>query len=198
MTDLYGGNTNWPTLRFANEHLGKEIYNTPDVWVAMRESGYTYYPQVGNYNFFMMQDDQAPGGQTVPLTWRPAGSGAYEIANTEVEAGQAYLGTTTEGWICRRTDQGTGNPFMYFDVNDAYLFGGSNAISMTDDLFRSGHGYLDAGIRFARRRDQERRHDHEGKHQHLEEAHLQYWRCALLGRTVWGQRLPHQLQWRWR
>lgn len=138
MKDPLGGNTNWPILRFANQHLGKEIHDTPDVWVALRESGYTYYPQVGNYRFFMEQDNDAPGGRTVPLTWRPAGSGPYEIARPGVEAGQTFLGTTTEGWICRRTDEGTGNPHMYFDVHDGYLFGGSNAISMTVTYFDRG------------------------------------------------------------
>ena len=139
-TNLLAGSegANWAMMRFANQHLGKEVHDTPDVWVALRESGYTYYPQWGNYRFFMQQDDSAPGGNTVPLTWRPAGSGPYEIQNPAVETSQSFLGTTMEGWICRRTDQGTGNPHMYFDVDNAYLFGGSNPISMTVTYFDRG------------------------------------------------------------
>ncbi|MGQ9518262.1 MAG: hypothetical protein ACUVT1_13425, partial [Anaerolineae bacterium] len=138
LKDISGGTSTWPILRFANAHLGKGVHDTPDVWVALRESGYTYYPQWGNYRFFLEQDNDAPGGRTVPLTWRPAGTGPYQIQNPNVEAGQTFLGTTKEGWICRRTDQASGNPFMYFDVDDGYLFGGSNVVSLTVTYFDRG------------------------------------------------------------
>ncbi|MGQ9667533.1 MAG: hypothetical protein ACUVWB_09490, partial [Anaerolineae bacterium] len=38
----------------------------------------------------------------------------------------------------RRTDQATGNPYMWFKVDDNYLYGGTNAISITVTYFDRG------------------------------------------------------------
>jgi hypothetical protein len=138
MRDETGGNTNWPMLRFANAHLGKSVFDTPDVWVALRETGLTFFPQFGNYSFYLYQDNDAPGGRTVPLTYRPAGTEAYQIQNTQVETSQSFLGTYKESWICRRTDQASGQPFMYFNVDDRYLYGGSNTVTITVKYFDRG------------------------------------------------------------
>ncbi len=43
-----------------------------------------------------------------------------------------------KGWIARRTDQSTGNRFMYFKVDDAYLYGGSNEVTFTVHYFDRG------------------------------------------------------------
>ncbi len=88
-------------LRFALAHLGKTIENSPSAWVAMRETEYSWYPQYGNYDFFMVQNDDAPGGRTAPM-WN--------------------VSSYPEGRYTRRTDIATGNPFMYFDIEDGYLF----------------------------------------------------------------------------
>ncbi|HID33451.1 MAG TPA: DNRLRE domain-containing protein, partial [Anaerolineae bacterium] len=87
-------------LRFALQHLGKTIEDSPSAWVAMRETEYAWYPQYGNYDFFMVQNDEAPGGRTVPL-WN--------------------VSSYPEGRYTRRTDIATGNPYMYFDIEDGYL-----------------------------------------------------------------------------
>ena len=87
-------------LRFALDHLGKTIENSPSAWVAMRETEYTWYPQFGNYDFFMEQNDDVPGGRTVPM-WN--------------------VSSYAEGRYTRRTDIATGNPRMYFDIDDGYL-----------------------------------------------------------------------------
>jgi len=129
----------WPILRFANAHAGRTPYNTPSVWAALRESGYTWYPKKGNYSFYLYQNDSVPGGRTKALTYRPAGSGEYQIQNTaQVEAGQTWLGNTWESWITRRTDQSSGNPYMYFDVDDRYLFGATGVVSMSVAYFDRG------------------------------------------------------------
>ncbi len=84
------------------------ITNTPSVWVALRETEFTGFPDYGNYEFWLYQNDAVPGGRTVPL-WN--------------------VGTAYQGRYTRRTDQGSGNANMYFDVNDRYAAGGHlNAI----------------------------------------------------------------------
>jgi len=130
-TDDYGGDNLWPILRFANQHVGRTPADTPSVWVALRESGYTYWPKKGNYSFYLYQDDNVPGGRTRALTYRPAGTAPYEIANPDVEAGQTYLGTDWRSWIARRTDQASGNNYIYFDIDNRYLYGATHPVSLT-------------------------------------------------------------------
>lgn len=94
---------NQDLLRFAARYLGRTPADTPSVWVALRETEYDWFPDYGNYEFWLYQNDAVPGGQTVPL-WR--------------------VTSAPEGRYTRRTDQASGNPAMYFDVADRYTFGG--------------------------------------------------------------------------
>ena len=104
-------------LRFALDHLGKTIDNSPSAWVAMRETEYSWYPQFGNYDFFMEQNDEVPGGRTVPL-W---GVSSYP-----------------EGRYTRRTDIATNNPYMYFDIDDGYLFDIHERVRLNVTYYDSG------------------------------------------------------------
>ena len=128
-------------------YVGKSVANTPSAWVALREHRIptrfcyaqpetsAYYPQLGNYNFYLTQDDNVPGGRTVPETndstvthfgcggsWCLPGSpyftGGY---NAAIPAGR-------QGWVVRRTDQATGNHSMWFKVDDGYINGGANQV----------------------------------------------------------------------
>ncbi|MFZ2489808.1 MAG: hypothetical protein WAZ19_17005 [Anaerolineae bacterium] len=105
-------------LRFADRYAGVSIANTPGVWVALRESQSVWYPQRGNFDFWLRQNDTASGGRTVPV-W----------------------GDSNKPWgrYARRTDAATGNPDMAFAVEDAYLFNNS-ALPVTIRVM-----YLDAG-----------------------------------------------------
>ncbi|NOZ51425.1 MAG: DNRLRE domain-containing protein, partial [Chloroflexi bacterium] len=98
--DLVNKSERRAMFEFALQHLGKTIENSPSAWVAMRETEYTWYPQFGNYDFFMVQNDAVPGAKTVPL-WKVSGY--------------------PEGRYTRRTDSASGNPYMYFDIEDGYL-----------------------------------------------------------------------------
>jgi len=49
-----------------------------------------------------------------------------------------FLAGSKEGWITRRTDQSTSNPYMWFKADDGYIYGGTNSISITVS-------YLDRG-----------------------------------------------------
>lgn len=93
-------------LGLAARYAGRTIADTPGVWVALRDPKPAppgqpprWYPQWGNFNFWLRQDDTAAGGRTVP---------DWEV--------------TSEPWgrYTRRTDQTTGNPNMVFDIDDSY------------------------------------------------------------------------------
>lgn len=88
-------------IEFANRYLARTVRNTPGVWAALRETEYDWFPQRGNYEFWLYQVYDAPGGRTVPL-WK--------------------VGQAPEGRYTRRTDEATGNRTMAFDVDDRYLF----------------------------------------------------------------------------
>jgi len=107
----------WELLRFAGQHTNRTIDDTPSVWVAMRETQYTWFPQWGNYQFWLYQNDSVPGGKTVPL-WN--------------------VGSAPEGRYTRRTDQTTGQPYMYFNIDDGYLYGGLNRATISVTYFDQG------------------------------------------------------------
>lgn len=87
-------------LEFANRYVAHTVQDAPGVWAALRETEYGWFPQRGNYEYWLYQVHDAPGGRTVPL-WR--------------------VGSAPEGRFTRRTDEATGNRYMVFDVDDRYL-----------------------------------------------------------------------------
>lgn len=97
-------------LEFGARYLGKTPANTPSIWAAMRETEYDWFPDYGNYEFYLYQNDAVPGGKTVPL-WN--------------------VNTAPEGRYTRRTDQASGNPNMFFDVDDRYAYGGIYKATIT-------------------------------------------------------------------
>lgn len=124
---------NLATFQFANRYLGRSITETPSVWVALRDHrqpfeydpGFyedTWYPQWGNYSFWLYQDDAAPGGHTVT-----------ETSDIDVTAPvyNAQLPQAKESWVTRRTDQASGNPSMSFRIDPGYINGGVNTVTVT-------------------------------------------------------------------
>ena len=190
------GAENTVFFQWAKDYWGKTLQTTKSVWTVMREhrnptpychsrtaptyayrgtDGNTYvwpaskgstWPQLGNYNFWLYQDDAIAGGKTVPETndkgadsryardpvtgaaWTHAGLGNcptsnayasplypanYPCNNTPYNADlpalgstasnyyapDSWVGTGKEAWVVRRTDQATGNPYMWFWIDSA-------------------------------------------------------------------------------
>ncbi len=78
---------NAPFFTWAQQFLGKTPQDTPSVWTVMREhrnptvyacrgdmyyylspTGGSTWPQLGNFNYWLVQVDDIPGGRTVPET----------------------------------------------------------------------------------------------------------------------------------
>ena len=125
-------------MRWTQPYIGARITNAPSVWVALREHRhptqyglfgteyFTYNPQWGNYSYWLYQDDTVAGGKTVPetndstITQLKDNRNPY---NPNIPPGR-------ECWVCRRTDQGTGNPYMFFKVDNGYINGGTNSVTI--------------------------------------------------------------------
>ncbi len=107
----------FPVYERTNRYLGKTVYNTPSVWVALRETELSYCPDAGNFTFWLYQDDDAASGRTVPV-WN--------------------VGSAWEGRYTRRTDWATGNRYMYFDIADAYLYDSASPVEITVTYYDTG------------------------------------------------------------
>ncbi len=104
---------------YANRYLGRTLQDTPSVWTALREPVSTWYPQRGNFSFWLYQNNSVPGGASVPL-WN--------------------VTSDMRGRYARRTNGVAGNPYMYFNVDDGYIHGGTNTISVTVTYLDQGTG----------------------------------------------------------
>jgi len=131
------GTPRWENLapfKWAAPFLGVKAANAPAAWVALREHRDPWRPltcmgidapaqhqnpQWGNYGFFMDQRDDLPGGRTVPETNDPK---VTRMASNTHPYNPA-LPPGKEAWTVRRTDERTGNRYMFFDVTRDYLSG---------------------------------------------------------------------------
>lgn len=121
-------------FKWAAPFFGVRASNAPSAWVALREhrdpwrplsclgidkGAQHQNPQWGNYGFFMDQRNDLPGGRTVPETNDPKVTRMG--ANTHPY--NPALPPGKEAWAVRRTDEATGNPYMFFDVSSDFLAG---------------------------------------------------------------------------
>ncbi len=135
---------------WASKYIGKDAWNTPSAWVALRDhrdpwrtcwqiaNGEPpdphYYPQWGNYSFYLYQDDDIPGGDTVPETNEQyAGSPSYPITRIgdNTNPYNPIIPPGREGWVVRRTDQASGNPYMWFKIDDRYIYNYTGTVTVT-------------------------------------------------------------------
>jgi hypothetical protein len=116
--DLVTDQDRAPYLTFAQHYLGADISKTDSVWTALRETEFSYFPPRGNYSFWLYQNDEVIGGRTTP-EWN--------------------VTSAKEGRYTRRTNSQNGNPNMYFDVDNAWMYGNQNA-AITIEVI-----YLDRG-----------------------------------------------------
>lgn len=139
-------------LAWAERYLGVTRSSTPSVWVALRDTGLCftqgcatdYFPERGNHSFWLYQDDGVPGGQTRVTTWRSQAelqSWPNGAPRTDIETQHPALSIfkEKEGWIARRTDQASGNPNIFFRVDDGYLVPNfAGAVTVTVSYFDGG------------------------------------------------------------
>lgn len=144
-------------MQWAAPYIGASLRTTPSVWTALREhivptyyhysnsyENSSYYPPLGNFEFWLYQRDSVPGGRTVPETYlsslngqapqmglcppTPNGPPSYPCRSN---AYNPTLPAVREALTIRRTDQASANPWMFFDVDDGYIAGQTNGIALT-------------------------------------------------------------------
>ncbi len=111
--------------RYHDLTAGKQIYNSPDAWCALRSStdayiGWTYFPDsqnvvMHNWEKYLFQRDIQPDGNTVET---------YSIDGDDY---RLFNGLSYEA---KQTDIATNNNYIYFDLDDRFLNGGNNAIML--------------------------------------------------------------------
>ena len=145
-------------MAWSRQWFGKDLTNTPSIWVAMREHRNPFRygstssiaftsdrPQLGNYQFYLYQRDDIPGGQTAPETnqategGQPVGLGNCPNAPCRPNAyNPALPANAYQAWVIRRTVQGTGNPYMWFSADDGYIYGDGNQIEINVTYWDTG------------------------------------------------------------
>jgi hypothetical protein len=127
--------TGFPILNFTRQHLGKQVENTPDVWIVLRETTKIddcwlasdgiykcYGPHKGDYSYWLYRNDLASGSRTVALVGDNAYNALPAAARNHVYSGA--VNDTNDFRSLRRTDQATNNPYMSFDIDDHYPYAG--------------------------------------------------------------------------
>lgn len=102
-------------FQFAKMYLGKTVETTDGVWIGLRQG------DRGNYDFFLTQDDTAPGGQT---------------RVTDGHRKSTWIGAKE----CRYTDLAASNDCIYFNIDEEFECGGSeNPVTLSVTYFDAGH-----------------------------------------------------------
>ncbi len=141
----------WPPAVFValREHRGPWITcwnggpRDPNTGQFTSQRERDYYPELGDYDYWLYHDRSIPGGHSVPETafnqvrsW----DSAYplDFMGNPLDPGDFYddpynpkLPLTRESWATRRTDEASGNPYMYFKIDDRYLYSPAPGIPVT-------------------------------------------------------------------
>ncbi|MCC7355863.1 MAG: beta-galactosidase [Anaerolineae bacterium] len=109
-------------------YFGATAATAPSIWVALRahrdpvcygtfgcESPPANY-EPGNYTFYLTQVD-APGGQMVPVT----NDARVKSLGDNAQPYDETLPPGPECWVCKRTDEATGNSKVFLRVDDRAL-----------------------------------------------------------------------------
>ena len=163
-------------MRWAKPYFGANLDPTspdftPSVWVAMRDhitpicywgiscEFNSNWPPLGNYSFWLYQNDNAPGGKTVlethfetistsqgprapQLGLCPPGAAGPLDYPCNTSPNNPALPKTRETLAIRRTDQASNNSFMYLDVDAGYMFDGNYSADITVTYWDHGADQL--------------------------------------------------------
>ena len=105
-------------IDYARLTMGKHVNNSPDAWVALRQYKDTWVDgteNIRNFERWLYQRDVADGGQTY-ATYRTNYTSDYLADNG------------SNSYEALRTDTATGNDYIYFNIDDAFIKGGQNNV----------------------------------------------------------------------
>ncbi len=126
------------TSGFVADHLGKSIEDTPDVWIALRDTGYRlesdpkYWAssgKYGDYEYWLYRPENVRGNMKAYPEYKGGneinqdivGSRTVVVNGADLPGGQCWLDERpAESWKARRTDGVSGQNYMSFKVDDDY------------------------------------------------------------------------------
>jgi len=126
------------TSGFVADHLGKTIEDTPDVWIALRDTGHRlegnpeYWAtsgKYGDYEYWLYRPENVRANMNAypdykggnEINQNIAGNRTVVVNERDLPGGQCDLADRPpESWKARRTNQAGGQNYMSFKVDDDY------------------------------------------------------------------------------
>ncbi len=117
------GDVKWTDAwQFFARYAGRTVQTTQDAWIALRGDSGVWCGDTGDYEWYLHRRGDAAGASTV-------------MASASQQGGRA--GSTWEGAYSRSTDLANGRPALYFDVDDGFVYGGSQ-VAMVEVTYWDG------------------------------------------------------------
>lgn len=124
-TNHYAFEIDEPVHQYFILTAGKQYYDSPDAWCALREAKdeyqwWTHYPDrkdfyYANWERWLYQREVEPGGMT---------QRAYYIDD------EPYLPANGDAYEARQTDISAGQNYIYFDVDDKFMYEGPHEVEI--------------------------------------------------------------------
>jgi hypothetical protein len=117
------GDIQWTDAwQFFARYAGRTAQTTQDAWIALRGDSGAWCGDTGDYEWYLHRRGDAAGASTV-------------MASASQQGGR--VGNTWEGAYSRSTDIADGRPALYFDVDDGFVYGGSQ-VAMVEVTYWDG------------------------------------------------------------
>jgi hypothetical protein len=140
---------------YARKTMNKNVYNSPDAWVALRQVHDPFYSAIPpnpvynsplwihrvtlpfrNWEKWLYQHEVAPDGMVVPV---------YQLVSSTVFDYYNFY-----AFEALRTNRSAGSDYIYFDVDSGFISGGVNDVQLKITYFDNFNGtwwveYDDAG-----------------------------------------------------
>lgn len=124
----------FPLWSFVEDHMGRLVTNTPSAWIVLRDTLQTR-GEPGDWEFYLYRPENIAGQQ---LKRNSGQDKTIVVTYDQLPDPAKQQLITRAGTTFRRTDQATGNPYMYFNVDD-------NWPALTTTGFNIEITYLDQG-----------------------------------------------------
>ena len=107
----------FPMWSFIEDHFGRNVTNTPSVWIVLRNTQYTC-GEPGDWEFFLYRPEDIPG-QVLRYNVGQDRTAVVVTSQLPDAAKNSLVGRFGTSRV-RRTDQASGNYYMYFKVDERW------------------------------------------------------------------------------
>jgi len=107
----------FPMWSFIEDHFGRNVTNTPSVWIVLRDTQYAC-GEPGDWEFFLYRPEDIPG-QVLRYNVGQDRTAVVVTSQLPDVAKNSLVGRSGTSRV-RRTDQASGNYYMYFKVDEKW------------------------------------------------------------------------------